>query len=117
MARASTKVGYAIPMGMVLRQIRETLGWDRKRMAQELGPSVATLSILESGGSPVSVALIEKVRELTGLDPYVLAYCLYVDHSQLPAPIQEKLAALKDEWAKQLDIMRQCRHKIPGRWW
>lgn len=117
MGRGFTRVGYAIPLNEALRRIRETLGWEVKRMAQELGMAPLSLSGREAGKDPVSVALIERVRDLTGLDPYVLAYCLFVDHSALPAPVQEKLDALKDEWMKQLDIMRQCRHKIPGRWW
>lgn len=93
--------------------IREALGWERDRWSAEIGLGTATWYSYANSRRVISIRVSERIREVTGIDPYVLAYCLYADYSKLPDPIQELLGKLRKEWEDQLDMMKHCRHLLP----
>jgi len=102
-------------VGRCIKAIRETMGWNKKRMASETG--TWAMSDYENGTKDVTLRAIERIREVTGLDPYVLAYFLYYDFSREPEEIQVLYRQLRDHWKKHIEIMRHMRHMIPGGYW
>jgi transcriptional regulator with XRE-family HTH domain len=116
--RHNRKEKYRVPVNEALKRIREAIGWDRKRMGMELGMAAQAYSPLESGKHELSLRVIERVREVTGICPYILAWSLYaIEIDKLPEPVQKAHAALKDEWEKALDAMYRNRMLIPTGWW
>jgi len=93
--------------------IRDAVGWSKRRMAAEMGIAFGQWAQYEQGLVQLSLRRLDRFRELTGIDPYVLAYFLYVNTSKLPKPVQEKMEGLKEEWMTQMKIMRQMRQILP----
>jgi transcriptional regulator with XRE-family HTH domain len=108
---------YRLPLHKTAKRIREALGWTQERMATELGYSRDTWRPYETDRQPFPLRIVERIREITGLDPYMLAYVLYYDGRKLPQPIQALLAELRKTWEEQLDDMTHCRHHLPTGYW
>lgn len=108
--------GYRLPIWKAFQRIRYTLGWTSHRMAQEIGVSHSGYRTCEQERYEVSVRMIERVRENTGFDPYVMAYILWCDYSKWPPRVQGILKELRDEWEKELETMRMIRQRLPGKW-
>jgi hypothetical protein len=86
-------------------------------MAQEIGISSYRYAAIENGNDDPPYWLIDKVRELTGIDPHVLAYSQYYDGSKTPPDVQEHVEGLKKAWEIGLDRMHTNRLLLPTSWW
>lgn len=99
-----------ILLGDTARQLRESLGMTQRAAAQSLGISFVHLCNIERNRAAPSQALIDKIRDLWGVDLYVLAWCNSGDTSKLPAPLRKAAADLADGWRRQIDkAVRQQR--------
>ena len=114
--RQVSRPSYRLPLGKTLRRIRESLGWSRDKMARECGVTSYYVRNGEYGDYEIPVRYIEKVREVTGIDPYVMSYLEYANVSKLPKPVQEKFAAIRKEWERQLQFIVRAKTLIPGVW-
>ena len=105
--RAKTQVRLAA------KDIRLALGWSHARFALEIGVTRGGVLGMESGNSDFSVRSIERIWEVTGIDPYMLESLRTRDFSALRGRLPSLHIELKDEWEKQLDDMRHARHLLP----
>lgn len=111
-----TKASWRLPVSATIKRIRKALGWSPERFATEMGLTSVGWRSVESGRYEVPVHTIERIREVTGLDPYVCAYLSHYDYSRLPPRIQELLTELRKEWDSYLEIAEKARHRLPGAW-
>jgi hypothetical protein len=79
-------------------------------MAALLKTSPQYLCKLETGRVPISKKMVDKYREVLGIDLNVLEWCEYGDHAKLPA--QTRVAAKRlskiwmDELSKQIEHLK-----------
>ncbi len=81
----------AIHVGSTARYIREMHGLKQREAAQQLGVSVVHVCNVERGKSSPSSDLLDRYRELWGIDLYVLAWCLHGDINRLPEAVREPM--------------------------
>lgn len=91
-----------IKIGQAARRVREVEGLTQRATAKKLGVSVVHLCNIERNNSAPSQALIDRYRELWGVDLYILAWCLFGDENQLPERVRRPMKALADAWRKEL---------------
>jgi transcriptional regulator with XRE-family HTH domain len=108
---------WQLPVHKACERIRYAIGWSKARMAQEIGITLTTWRRYEAGRTNVSINTLDIIREVTGIDPYVLAYSLYCDISKLPKDVREAHAALHKAWEKAIEDMHRDRQKLPTSWW
>jgi transcriptional regulator with XRE-family HTH domain len=94
-------------LGKTARDLRETIGLTQRAAAEKLGISYVHLCNIENNKSVPSSALLDRYRELWGVDLYVLAWCRYGDISRLPAPLRQAAADLADAWKHQVEAIRR----------
>ena len=102
-----------IRIGQTARAIRDHLGFTQERMAEELGISVVHLSNIENNKSAPSRRIVDRYRELTGIDPYVLAWCLHVDVERLPQAIRSAARKLADAMECELTVLTEANSHRP----
>jgi len=110
------RADFRLPIRKAIKLWRYALGWSQKRAAQELGVSQGWWSYNETGRGEFSLRFIERFRQVSGIDVYVLAYALYADLDKLPPRVRELTQQLGEEWSRQVEIMRRCKHRLPGAW-
>jgi transcriptional regulator with XRE-family HTH domain len=91
-----------IRLGNTARELRESLGLSQRQAAEALGITPVHLCNVEKNRAAPSHALIDKYRELWGVDLYVLAWCRHGDVHDLPHGVRNAATALADEWREQL---------------
>jgi len=104
----------AIFLGKTARHLRETLGLTQRATANALGISYVHLCNIENNKALPSQELLERFRTLWGIDLYVLAWCLYGDHSKLPAAMRRAAALLAKSWQNQLGRQEPRRRRAAG---
>jgi transcriptional regulator with XRE-family HTH domain len=92
-----------IKLGGTARSLRESLGLSQRVTADLLGVSAVHLCNVESNKSAPSQALIDRYRELWGIDLYVLAWCQNGDVNKLPEALRGPAIKLAAAWKKQID--------------
>jgi transcriptional regulator with XRE-family HTH domain len=92
-----------IYVGKTARRVREKQGLMQKEAATLLGITTVHLCNIENNKAMPSAGLIEKYRELWGVDIYVLAWCELGQSSDLPASIRKAADKLARLWLRQLD--------------
>lgn len=117
MAERLKKVGLRGPLTEAVKKIRFAYGWSAQRLADEMGMSIASVRERDRGERLWELWHVERIRDLTGIDPYMLAYCLYYDSSKLSPEIQTCLKALRETWEKEIALMSVVRHRLPTSWW
>jgi len=89
------------PLARTARFVREKRQMTQRAAAEALGVSFVHISNIERGRAAPSAALIERYREVFGVDLHVLSWCMFEEDDQIPASIRgprEKLAkALRAE--------------------
>lgn len=89
------------PLARTARFVRERRQMTQRAAAEALGVSYVHVSNIERGRAVPSAALIERYREVFGVDLHVLSWCMFEEDDQIPASIRgprEKLArALRAE--------------------
>lgn len=116
MPRVKRQAKFRLPVFLEFKRIREAFGWSTTQLAREMGMSQSKISYVERGYTTIGMAQYEMLREVTGIDPYVLAYCKHFDFSKLPGRLPELHKELAAEWDKQMEIMKKIRHRLPLNW-
>lgn len=75
-------------IGKIAREIREGLHLTQHEMASAIGVTNVHISNIENDKSFPSQQIIDRYREQSGVDIYVLAWCLHGDIEKLPQEIQ-----------------------------
>ena len=96
-----------IRLGNTARDLRESLGLSQRQVADALGVTPVHLCNIEKNRAAPSQTLIDKYRELWGIDLYVLAWCRHGNVQGLPQGIRNAATALADEWREQLAELGQ----------
>src|SRR5437763_1670244 len=91
-----------IHLGKTARYLRERKGLSQRAAAEALGISQVHLSNIENNKAVPSPNLLERYRQLWGVDLYVLAWCLHGDASQLPEAVRGPMLELAKAWKKEL---------------
>lgn len=94
-----------IKLGNTARHLRESRGLTQRETAELLDVSVVHLCNIENNKSIPSRALIERYRDLWGVDLYVLAWCLHGDVRNLPPAVRKPAAALTKAWRNELGFV------------
>jgi len=89
--------------GESARALREQLGLSQKDAAAELGISNVHLCNLEKNNSNPSPELLDKYRELWGVDLYVFAWCREGNLERLPKQLRAAAQSLATGWQKHID--------------
>jgi transcriptional regulator with XRE-family HTH domain len=94
-----------IQLGNTARRVREKKGLTQRATAQALGITPVHLSNFENNKVNPTKALLDRYRELWGIDLYILAWCLEGDPEELPAAIRGPMRALTKAWIAELGEM------------
>ena len=89
-------------LGRTAKILREQQGLTQKAAADALGITQVHLSNIENNKSLPSTHLLDRYRELWGVDLYILAWCLFGDPSELPASVRKPMIALTEAWRREL---------------
>jgi transcriptional regulator with XRE-family HTH domain len=96
-------------LGKTAKYLREELGLTQRAAAEALGISYVHLSNIENNKAIPSAGLLDRYRELWGVDLYVLAWCLHGDLNRLPKAVRKPMAELAAAWKHQLERLTQKR--------
>ena len=91
-----------IKLGKTARELRAALGISQRRAADMLGITSVHLCNVEKGRAAPSQHLIDKYRELWGIDLYVLAWCRHGHTNELPVGVWAAARALEEAWQQEL---------------
>jgi transcriptional regulator with XRE-family HTH domain len=91
-----------IPLGKTARRIRESKKLTQKTAAEALGITTVYLSQIENDKAHPSQSILDRYKELWGVDLYILAWCLYGNPDDLPAPVRKPMRELAKVWIEQL---------------
>lgn len=97
--RAATDRTRIVAVGVMLREVRETLGFTTRRLADAIGVSSSYLSRAETGGhhSVPSASYLQRFSEVTGADEDLLCATAGIVPRQVAAALTdvEKLRAVR----------------------
>lgn len=91
-----------IKLGDTAKQFRESLGITQRAAATALDISFVHLCNIERNHAVPSQSLIDKFREVWGVDLYVMAWCQHGDVTKLPKPVQKAAKALAEGWDRHV---------------
>lgn len=89
-------------IGDIARELREQLEMSQKDAADALGITQVHLCNVEKNKSKPSPSLLDRYRELWGIDLYVFAWCQHGNVKKLPAAMRAAASALADEWQSRI---------------
>jgi transcriptional regulator with XRE-family HTH domain len=92
--------------GETARELRESFGLTQRAAADRLGVSWVHLCNIENDKSRPSPELMEKYREVFGVDLYVYSWCLRPNLDKLPASMREVTQRMSGQWRKVIDLRR-----------
>ena len=101
-------------IGRTSQFLRHKLGLKQKEMADELGISVVHYCNIENNKAQPSAELLERYRELWGVDLHVLGWSLYGDVDKLPAPLRKSAAAIAKTWEREIEKRMVKYRKVPS---
>lgn len=90
------------PLARTARFVREQRQMTQRAVAEALGFSYVHVSNVERGRAVPSAALVERYREVFGVDLHVLSWCLFADDDKLPASIRGPRKKLAKAWRAEL---------------
>ena len=91
-----------VHIGKTAKFVRERRGWTLRGAAASLGVSHVHLCNIENNHAVASLQLLEKMKELYGVDLAVLGWCLYGDPEKLPEAVRGPMKKLAEAWKKEL---------------
>ncbi len=91
-----------IHLGKTARYLRERKGMTQVAAADALGITQVHLSNVENNKAVPSPKLLERYRELWGVDLYILAWSLFGDLDKLPPRVRGPMTTLGKAWRKEL---------------
>jgi transcriptional regulator with XRE-family HTH domain len=89
-------------VGKTARYVREQKGLTLRAAAEMLEISHVHLCNIENNRAVASLQLLEKMKEVYGVDLIVLGWCLYGDLNRLPPAVRAPMKALGEAWKKEL---------------
>src|SRR3954469_15290400 len=89
-------------LGQTARYVRERKQLTLREAAAKLGISHVHLCNIENNRAVASLQLLEKMKDVYGVDLIVLGWCLYGDLNRLPPAVRAPMKALGDAWMKEL---------------
>jgi transcriptional regulator with XRE-family HTH domain len=92
------EITLKIKIGDVARELREQLEISQKNAADALGITQVHLCNIEKDKSKPSSALLERYRELWGIDLYVFAWCRHGNVRRLPPAMRDAAVSLAEGW-------------------
>ena len=90
-------------VGKAALYLREKLGLTQREAAEKLQISYVHLSNLENDKAAPTRNVLEKFREVWGIDLYVLSWCMAGDHKKLPLPFRDPAKKLTEAWKKHIE--------------
>jgi transcriptional regulator with XRE-family HTH domain len=94
-------------LGKTARDLRHSLGLSQREVASLLGVSVVHLCNIENNKSAPSQALLDRYRDLWGVDLYVLAWCQTGDIEKLPAGVRTAAKRLATAWKERISSLER----------
>lgn len=85
-------------LGQTARDLRESLGLTQREAARQLEISHVHLCNVEKNRAAPSQALIDRYRELWGVDLHVMAWCNHGVVNMLPKNLRALASELAEEW-------------------
>jgi transcriptional regulator with XRE-family HTH domain len=98
----STSRHHMTPLARAARFVREQRKMTQRAVAEALGVSFVHVSNIERGRAIPSAALIERYREILGVDLHVLSWCLFEDDDQIPSTVRGPRQKLAQAWRREL---------------
>lgn len=98
-----------IHIGQIARELRESLGLTQRAAAEELGVSCVHLCNIEKSRAAPSQALVDKYRQLWGVDLHVLAWCKSGNTVRLPRGLRKAATELAKVWEQHVDSLAESR--------
>lgn len=90
------------PLASAARFVRDQRQMTQRAAAEALGVTIVHVSNVERGRAVPSAALVERYREVFGVDLHVLSWCLFADDDEIPASIRGPRAKLAKAWRAEL---------------
>ena len=100
---------HQLPISDAVDLIRRAKGWSKAEMARQLQIHPTALSCKLNRKWVYSVRTIELIREVSGIDPYVLAFVLWGRHENYSTKARELLLQLKDVLGTDMETLRRGR--------
>lgn len=89
-------------VGKTARYVRERKGLTLRAAAVPLEISHVHLCNIENNQAVPSLQLLEKMKDVYGVDLIVLGWCLYGDLNRLPPAVRAPMKALGEAWKREL---------------
>jgi transcriptional regulator with XRE-family HTH domain len=89
-------------VGKTARYVRERKGLTLRAAAGLLEISHVHLCNIENNRAVASLQLLEKMKDVYGVDLLVLGWCLYGDVNRLPPAVRAPMKALGEAWLEEL---------------
>lgn len=94
-------------LGDTARSLRESFGLTQRAAADRLGVSYVHLCNIEKDKSRPSPDLLEKYRQVFGVDLYVYSWCVSGDAGKLPPAMRAATERLAGQWRKLIEERRR----------
>ena len=98
-----------VNVGSAARYLRDRLGLTQRALAEQLGISCVHLCNIEKNKVVPSATLLERYRELWGVDLYVLGWCENGDDKKLPKSVRDAASALAEAWKAEIEEALEAR--------
>jgi len=106
-----------LPFADACKLWRRTMGWSHERAALEIGTYKGTFTNIERGAVRPTINMMQRIRDITGFDLYVLAYLINLEKLTLTPEIRASTMSLRDQWLTSMERMRRVKHLMPlGKW-
>jgi transcriptional regulator with XRE-family HTH domain len=92
-----------IYVGKAALYLRQKLGLTQREAAETLQISYVHLCNLENDKAAPTRKVLERFREVWGIDLYVLSWCMTGELKKLPLPFREPARKLTEAWKKHID--------------
>lgn len=94
-------------LGATARSLRDSFGLTQRAAADRLGVSCVHLCNVERGNARPSPDLIDRYRDVFGVDLYVYAWCTTGDPKKLSPAMRKATERLSEQWRKLIERRRK----------
>lgn len=92
-------------LGKTARYVREKKGLTLRDAAENLSISHVHLCNIENNNAIASLQLIQRMKEVYGIDLMIMAWLRHGDVERLPPAVRAAAKALAEAWESDLDEM------------
>lgn len=96
-----------IYLGQTARELRDSLGLTQRAAAEALGISHVHLCNIERNHAAPSQELVDRYRELWGVDLHVMAWCNKGNVKLLPKGLRKVASELAKEWRGHVELIAE----------